>query len=116
MSMFTHIDPSRITVPIPPVMTLPEFLLGTGFYQQVEQVAPTRCLLQEGAGILGRGWPMTKPPYTAVTLWTAPTSFYRHFDLTPRLLITSSDAGHGKSRLARVITSLSKDGQRFETK
>jgi Protein of unknown function (DUF3631) len=97
------------------VLSLPEYLIATDFPAQVERAGQLRNVLDDVETILRRRVAMGEHEYTAVTLWIAHSYVYQHFNLTPRLLITSADAGYGKSRAAKVITDTSKDAQKFET-
>src|SRR5262249_35437050 len=102
MSTFPHIDPAQIRVPVPPLMTLPEYLMVSGFYNQVEKAGQLRNVLHDVEAILRRRVAMGEHEYTVVTLWIAHTYVYKRFRLTPRLFFTSCDAGHGKSRGMRL--------------
>jgi len=114
--MFPHIDTTQIRTPIPRgAVTLPEYLLATGFTQQVEKAGQLHSVLHDVESVLRRRVVMGEPEYTAVTLWIAHTYVYKNFPVTPRMLLTSDHWGHGKSRAMKLLEALSKDGKKFDT-
>src|SRR5262249_9058245 len=98
-----------------PELSLPQVLAVHNFQGQARSATELRNVLYEVESILRHAVAMGEHEYTAVTLWIAHTYVYEHFALTPRLLITSHGPEYGKTKLASVITKLSKNGQHLST-
>jgi hypothetical protein len=96
-------------------LSLPEVLAVHNFHGRARSATELRNVLYEVESILRHAISMGEHEYTTVTLWIAHTYVYEHFALTPRLLITSHGPGYGKTKLASVITKLSKDGKHLST-
>jgi len=98
-----------------PELSLPQVLAVHNFHGRARSATELRNVLSEVESILRHAISMGEHEYTAVTLWIAHTYVYEYFALTPRLLITSHGPGYGKTKLASVITKLSKNGQHLST-